>query len=261
MIKHVRKAVILAGGLGTRLSEETTVRPKPLVEIGGRPILWHIMKIYHHHGIKEFIVCLGYKGYMIKEYFSNYHLHTSDLTFDFGKETTVIHDKRSEDWIVTLVDTGIDTMTGGRLKRIAKFVGEEPFCMTYGDGVGNVDIIALIEHHWRYGRKATMTVVVPPARYGAVDLDRDIVRGFREKPASDGGLINAGYFVLSPAVFDYISGDDMPWEMDPLETLAAERQLTAFKHTGFWQPMDTLRDKTQLEALWTCGSAPWQVWP
>ena len=256
----IKKAVILAGGLGTRLSEETSVRPKPLVEIGGRPILWHIMKTYHHHGVSEFIICLGYKGYMIKEYFQNYFLHTSDITINFGKDQTILHNKRAEDWTVTLIDTGLDTMTGGRLRRVRDYIGNEDFCMTYGDGVGDVDITALLQHHKAHGLKATITIVSPQGRYGAVDLNGDIVEGFREKPASGNSWINAGFFVLSPAVLDYIEGDDTPWESSPLEALAAERQLSAFQHSGFWRPMDTLRDKTQLETLWASGDAPWRVW-
>jgi glucose-1-phosphate cytidylyltransferase len=255
------KAVILAGGIGSRLSEETAARPKPMVEIGGKPILWHIMKIYAAHGIDEFVVCLGYRGYMIKEYFANYHLHTSDLTFDFREGRTVIHNRRTEDWSVTLVDTGDETMTGGRLKRIADWIGDEPFCMTYGDGVADVDVGALIAHHQQHGRHATVTVVNPPGRYGAVELEPDgAVRGFREKPVSESGWINGGFFVLSPAVFDYIEGDATPFEAAPLEALAADGQLTAYRHRGFWQAMDTLRDKNQLEALWSRGDAPWRVW-
>lgn len=256
----VRKVVILAGGLGTRLAEETAVRPKPLVEIGGLPILWHIMKIYSNFGLNDFIICLGYKGYMIKEYFANYHLHTSDLTFDFSKGVTTVHDRRTENWRVTLVDTGENTMTGGRLKRIAQWIGDEHFCMTYGDGVGNIDISSVIEHHRHHGKHATMTVVVPPGRWGAVDLDGASIRGFREKPSADGGWINAGFFVLSPRVVDYIDGDHMPWEATPLQTLAAEGELVAYRHQGFWQAMDTLRDKTQLESLWSSGRAPWRTW-
>ena len=261
MTGPVRKAAILAGGLGTRLSEETGLRPKPLIEIGGLPILWHIMKIYSHYGVRDFIVCLGYRGYMIKEYFANYHLHTSDLTFDFREGRTIIHHKRTEDWSVTLVDTGAETMTGGRLKRIRDWIGDEHFCMTYGDGVADVDVRALIAHHQRHGRHATVTVVSPPGRYGAVELEEDgNVRGFREKPMSESGWINGGFFVLSPAVFDYIEGDQTPFEAAPLEGLAADGQLTAYRHRGFWQAMDTLRDKNQLEALWSRGDAPWRVW-
>lgn len=260
MTGSINKVVILAGGLGTRLSEETVARPKPLVEIGGRPILWHIMKLYHHHGMKDFVICLGYKGYLIKEYFANYSLHMSDVTFDMKSGEMIVHDRRVEDWQVTLVDTGTDTLTGGRLKRVADRIGDSEFCMTYGDGVGDVDVSAVVEHHRRSGLLATVSVVAPPGRFGIVDLDGDVVRGFREKAAADSGWINAGFFVLSPKVIDYIAGDATPWEIDPLETLAREGQLTAYKHYGFWQPMDTLRDKTQLEALWLQGRAPWRVW-
>ncbi|MBQ0823541.1 glucose-1-phosphate cytidylyltransferase [Microvirga sp. HBU67558] len=257
---NVRKAVILAGGYGTRLSEETGLRPKPLVEIGGRPILWHIMKTYYHYGITEFIICLGYKGYMIKEYFSNYFLHMSDVTFDFNDNSTTIHDRRSERWKVTLVDTGQDTMTGGRLKRIAPYVGDETFCMTYGDGVGDIDVGKLIQHHVDRRRDATVTLVRPPGRFGAADLSGDTVHGFKEKPTGGSGWINAGYFVLSPSVFDLIEGDATVWEREPLERLAAKAQLSGYKHEGFWEPMDTLRDKNNLEDLWARGSAPWRVW-
>jgi glucose-1-phosphate cytidylyltransferase len=260
MIHGVRKAVILAGGLGTRLSEETGVKPKPLVEVGGMPILWHIMKLYDLHGVKEFIICLGYKGYMIKEFFANYFLHTSDLTFDFQSDKTVIHNKRTEDWSVTLVDTGQDSMTGGRLKRVGDWIGDEHFCMTYGDGVSDVDISAAIAQHRRLDRLATVTVVAPPGRFGAVDIDGDIVQGFREKPQTETGWINAGFFILSPKVLDYIEGDAMPWEAAPMEALAAEGQIGAYRHRGFWQPMDTLRDKMQLEQLWATGRAPWKQW-
>lgn len=256
----VKKAVILAGGLGTRLSEETGLRPKPLVEIGGRPILWHIMKIYYHYGVSEFIICLGYKGASIKQFFSNYAVNNSDITLDFSDDRTIIHNKAPEKWKVTLVDTGANTMTGGRLKRVGDFIGDEHFCMTYGDGVGDVDIGALLRHHQAHGLKASITVVSPQGRFGAVDLDGDMVQGFREKPMSGESWINAGYFVLSPDVLDYIDGDETSWERAPLERLAAEGQLSAFRHPGFWQPMDTLRDKAQLESLWSRGGAPWQVW-
>jgi len=256
------KAVILAGGLGTRISEESHLKPKPMIEIGGKPILWHILKSYSHYGINDFVVCLGYRGYVIKEYFANYFLHMSDVTFDMASNRMEVHQGYAEPWRVTLIDTGADTLTGGRLKRIADWIGDEPFCMTYGDGVADVDVSALIEHHRRHGRHATVTVVNPPGRYGAVELDEnEIVRGFHEKPVSDSGWINGGFFVLSPAVFDYIEGDDTPFEAAPLEALAADGQLTAYRHRGFWQAMDTLRDKTQLEALWGRGDAPWRVWP
>jgi glucose-1-phosphate cytidylyltransferase len=260
MKKVVNKLVILAGGFGTRLSEETDVRPKPLVEIGGRPIIWHIMKIYSQHGIKEFIICCGYKGYLIKEYFSNYFLHMSDVTFDLSDNSAHYHNKRAEDWKVTLVDTGADTMTGGRIKRVREFVGDETFCMTYGDGVGDVDISNLLHHHETQGKDATVTVVTPPGRFGAVKLDGHSVTGFEEKPQGDGGLINAGFFVLEPSVFDLIDGDSISWEREPLEALAAAGQLSAYRHKGFWQPMDTLRDKHQLEKMWSSDAAPWKSW-
>ncbi|WP_366658513.1 glucose-1-phosphate cytidylyltransferase [Fodinicurvata sp. EGI_FJ10296] len=257
---EIKKAVILAGGLGTRLSEETSLRPKPLVEIGGQPILWHIMKTYYHEGIREFIICLGYKGYMIKEYFSNYFLHTSDVTIDHCQNTIEFHNKRAESWRVTLVDTGDDTMTGGRIKRIRPFVGGEHFCMTYGDGVADIDVAKLVDAHHRNGREATITVVTPPGRFGAIDFDGDRVVGFREKPASESGWINGGFFVLAPSVFDRIEGDTTIWEREPLESLASDGQLVAHRHTGFWHPMDTLRDKRYLEDLWTKGQAPWRIW-
>ena len=254
------KAVILAGGLGTRLSEETVLRPKPMVEIGGKPILWHIMKIYSAHGINEFVICLGYRGYLIKEYFSNYFLHSSDVTFDVANNKMEIHDNKAEPWRVTLVDTGNETMTGGRIKRIRKFVGNEDFCMTYGDGVGNIDIPALIRFHKAQGKFATVTATRPPGRFGAVKLDGDLVDSFEEKPTGDGGYINGGFFVLSPKIFDYIAGDSTVWEQEPMRKLAEDRQLVAFKHDGFWQPMDTLRDKNHLENLWDKGAAPWKNW-
>ncbi len=257
---NITKAVILAGGHGTRLAEETSLRPKPLVEIGGMPILWHIMKTFYRFGIEEFIICLGYKGYMIKEFFANYHLHTNDLTIDFKSGVTTIHNKRTEEWKVTLVDTGADSMTGGRLGRVAPYVGDEHFCMTYGDGLADIDIGALIGFHEAQGRDATVTIVSPPGRFGAVEMAGDAVRGFREKPVTDEGWINAGFFVLSPRVFGLIEGDQTVWEHHPLETLAAEGQLSAYRHAGFWQPMDTLRDKNQLEALWASGRAPWRTW-
>jgi glucose-1-phosphate cytidylyltransferase len=254
------KAVILAGGLGTRLSEETQVKPKPMVEIGGKPILWHIMKIYSHHGVKDFVVCLGYKGYVIKEYFANYFLHTSDVTFDLSTNGMEIHRSATEQWRVTLVDTGEKTQTGGRLKRVRSFVGNEDFCLTYGDGVSDVDVGKLIEAHRSFGTLATITAVQPPGRWGTLTTHSQKVVGFREKPDGDGGWVNGGFFVLSPKVFEYIANDDTPWEGPPLERLASERQLSAFAHRGFWQPMDHLRDKQHLEALWGSGNAPWKVW-
>ena len=260
MENSIKKAVILAGGLGTRFSEETSHRPKPLIEIGGKPILWHIMKIYHHHGIKEFVICLGYKGYLIKEYFANYFLHTCDITFDMGADKTVIHNKRTEDWKVTLIDTGLNTMTGGRLRRIKSYLGPEPFCMTYGDGVANIDISSQIAFHNKHGLKATMTAVTPPGRFGALEMDGDVITGFREKPSGDGGLINGGFFILSPETLEHVEADDTVWEQFPLETLAKIGELKAFSHSGFWQPMDTLRDKNMLEGLWESGNAPWRVW-
>lgn len=255
------KAVILAGGLGTRISEETHTKPKPMVEIGGMPILWHILKIYSSHGVNDFIVCCGYKGYVIKEYFANYFLHMSDVTFDMSTNSMEVHQRNAEPWRVTLVNTGDDTMTGGRLKRVASYVkDEEAFCFTYGDGVSDVDISALIDFHRSNQVKATLTATYPPGRFGALDFDGHKVRSFREKPMGDGGMINGGFFVLSPDVIDYIEDDSTMWERAPLERLADEGQLAAFQHTGFWQPMDTLRDKTYLEELWANGQAPWKVW-
>ena len=255
------KAVILAGGLGTRISEETHVKPKPMVEIGGRPILWHIMKMYSAHGVNDFIICCGYKGYVIKEYFANYFLHMSDVTFDMASNQMEVHQRKAEPWRVTLVDTGDDTMTGGRLKRVASYVKEEDaFCFTYGDGVADVDISALIDFHRRHGKAATVTAVQPPGRYGALKMDAEAVTGFTEKPRGDGGLINGGFFVLSPRVLPLIEGDHISWEMEPLESLARNGDLMAFKHTGFWQPMDTLREKRLLESLWESNTAPWRVW-
>lgn len=254
------KAVILAGGLGTRLAEETVVRPKPMIEVGGKPILWHIMKIYAAHGVNDFIVCLGYKGYMIKEYFANYFLHSSDVTFDLAKNTTEIHQNSAEPWRVTLIDTGENTQTAGRLKRVARHLGDEDFCLTYGDGVADVNVGALIAQHRAAGRLATVTAVQPPGRYGSLDLDGTRVQGFREKPPGDGGWINGGYFVLSPKVVDYIDGDATIWEREPMERLSADGQLQAYKHDGFWRPMDTLRDKLLLEEQWASGKAPWKVW-
>ena len=255
------KAVLLAGGLGTRLSEETSTRPKPMVEIGGRPILWHIMKLYSHHGINDFVICCGYKGYVIKEYFANYFLHMSDVTFDISANTMEVHHRHAEPWRVTLVDTGDDTLTGGRLKRVANFIGDDDaFCFTYGDGLSDVDIGASVRFHRQHGRYATVTAVFPPGRYGAIEREDDRVTRFVEKPPGDGGLINGGFFVLSPAVLDYIEDDRTSWEAEPLGRLAADDQLMAFEHSGFWQPMDTLRDKNLLEELWSSGKAPWKCW-
>ena len=254
------KAVILAGGLGTRISEETVVRPKPMVEIGGKPILWHIMKGYSAAGIHEFIVCCGYKGYLIKEYFANYFLHMSDVTFDMSANAMEVHQKHVEPWRVTLVDTGERTMTGGRLKRVRNYVGDADFCMTYGDGVSNVDIDALVRFHERSGKLATVTAVQPAGRFGTLDVEADEVRGFVEKPHGDGSWFNGGYFVLSPKTLDYIADDDTIWEREPVVRLAQERELGVFRHRGFWQPMDTLRDKTLLEELWQSGGAPWKTW-
>ncbi len=253
------KAVILAGGLGTRLSEETSLRPKPMVEIGGRPILWHIMKMYARHGINDFVVCCGFKGYVIKEYFANYFLHQSDVTFDISRNEMQVHQRNAEDWRVTLVDTGESTQTGGRLGRVRPYL-RETFAMTYGDGVSDVDISALVAFHRAEGREATVTAVQPPGRYGALEIEAGRVSAFREKPAGDGAFINGGFFVLEPAVLDLITGDACVWEREPLEQLAARGQLSAFKHRGFWQPMDTLREKTQLESLWASGKAPWKTW-
>jgi glucose-1-phosphate cytidylyltransferase len=255
------KAVILAGGLGTRISEETYLKPKPMVEIGGRPILWHIMKIYAAHGVKDFVICCGYKGYVIKEYFANYFLHMSDVTFDMANNRTEIHEKNVEPWRVTLVDTGQDTLTGGRLKRIGDYLrNSEAFCFTYGDGVSDIDIGALIAFHGSHGKLATVTAVRPPGRYGALQMGDGRVAGFMEKPRGEDGWINGGFFVLSPKVLDLISGDETPWESEPLEKLAADGQLMAFEHRGFWQPMDTLREKNHLEELWQSGKAPWKIW-
>jgi glucose-1-phosphate cytidylyltransferase len=254
------KCVILAGGLGTRISEETALRPKPMVEIGGKPILWHVMKIYSAHGIRDFVICAGYKGYLIKEYFANYFLHMSDVTFDMESNSMEVHEKHAEPWRVTIVDTGEATMTGGRLKRVFKYVGPETFCMTYGDGVGDVDVSKVLLAHKASGKKATVTAVQPPGRFGALHVEGDLVKGFIEKPEGDGGWINGGFFVLEPPVFDVIGGDAMIWEREPLQSLAAEGQLHAYQHSGFWQPMDTLRDKQLLEELWQGGKAPWKTW-
>lgn len=255
------KAVILAGGLGTRISEETNLKPKPMVEIGGRPILWHVMKIYSAHGINDFIICAGYKGYVIKEYFQNYFLHMSDVTFDMATNSMEVHQRRSEPWRVTIVDTGEATMTGGRLRRVRDYLGnEEPFCFTYGDGVGDVNITDLVAFHKREGRKATLTGVRPPGRYGALEINGAQVEKFQEKPEGDGSWINGGFFVLEPSVIDLIADDSTVWERTPLESLASTKQLSAYRHGGFWQPMDTLRDKTHLENLWASGKAPWKLW-
>lgn len=255
------KAVILAGGLGTRISEETNLKPKPMVEIGGRPILWHVMKIYSAHGINDFIICAGYKGYVIKEYFANYFLHMSDVTFDMGTNSMEVHQRRSEPWRVTIIDTGEATMTGGRLRRVLDYVGKETFCFTYGDGVGDVNITDLVAFHQREGRKATLTGVQPPGRYGLLEIESSRVERFQEKPDGDGSWINGGFFVLEPSVIDLIENDETIWERKPLERLAADKQLGVYKHGGFWQPMDTLRDKMHLEELWASGKAPWKLWP
>lgn len=257
----ISKAVILAGGFGTRLSEETVLRPKPLVDIGGVPILWHIMKIFHHQGVREFVICLGYKGYLIKEFFANYLLHRSDVTLDFSDDTVFYHNRRAENWKVTLVDTGEATMTGGRLKRVAAHLDGQRFFMTYGDGLANIDLQALLKCHLEQKRWATVTSVRPPGRFGALDVKQDgSVAGFIEKPSGDGGMINGGFFVLEPEVLDLIDGDATVFEGQPLETLALSGQLAAYRHSGFWQPMDTLRDKSQLEELWRSGVAPWKNW-
>lgn len=255
------KAVILAGGLGTRISEETHLKPKPMVEIGGRPILWHVMKIYSAHGINDFVICAGYKGYVIKEYFANYFLHMSDVTFDLENNRMEVHQRRSEPWRVTVVDTGDATMTGGRLRRVQPYLGDETFCLTYGDGVGDVNIRESIAFHRAKKLKATVTTVQPPGRYGVLEIDQQQrVESFREKPAGNGSWINGGFFVLEPSVVEHIKGDASTWERAPMESLAAEGQLAAFHHRGFWQPMDTLREKNLLEELWASGKAPWKVW-
>jgi glucose-1-phosphate cytidylyltransferase len=255
------KAVILAGGLGTRISEETQVKPKPMIEIGGKPILWHVMKIYSSHGINDFIVCLGYKGYLIKEYFANYFLHTCDVSFDIANNSMEVHETTAEPWRVTLVNTGDATMTGGRIKRISKYLAdEETFCLTYGDGLGDVDIAASIELHRRERVLATVTAVQPPGRFGALELEDERILDFREKPIGDGGWVNGGFFVLQREVLDYIAGDDTAWEQAPLNQLAQERQLAVYRHTGFWHPMDTQRDMRLLEQLWASAEAPWKSW-
>ncbi len=254
------QAVILAGGLGTRLGEETAIRPKPMIEIGGMPIIWHIMKLYSAHGVNDFIVCLGYKGYLIKEYFANYFLHTADVTIDLKQNAIEVHQNRSEPWKITLVETGADTQTGGRLKAIRPYLNEgEPFCFTYGDGLASIDIAELIAFHRAHGKRATISAVAPPGRFGAIEFDGDRVRNFREKPDGDGAMINGGFFVADPSVLDLVDGPDMPWEREPLERLAADGELMAYRHNGFWQPMDTLRDKVHLEELWASG-APWKCW-
>lgn len=255
------KAVILAGGLGTRLTEETVTRPKPMVEIGGKPLLWHIMKIYAHHGVNDFIVCCGYKSYIIKEYFANYFLHTSDVTFDMRMNSMEVHQKRAEPWRVTLVDTGEHTQTGGRLKRVSRFIeNEDSFYLTYGDGVGDINISASLRFHQAHGREATITATTPPGRFGALDVQQSVVRSFKEKPRGDGAMINGGFFVLNPSVLSRIRDDATLWEQEPLNSLAADGQLMAHEHPGFWQPMDTLRDKQLLEKLWRDGQAPWKTW-
>lgn len=255
------KAVILAGGLGTRLSEETHLKPKPMVEIGGKPILWHILKIYSYYGVNDFIICCGYKGYVIKEYFANYFLHQSDVTFDMNKNEMKVHKKRAEPWKVTLVDTGEHTMTGGRLKRVAEYLKDEKaFCFTYGDGVGNIDIKALIDFHHSHGKEATLTATYPPGRFGAINIRDNQIESFQEKPKGDGGMINGGFFVLSPSVMERIDSDSTVWEQEPLIGLAEDGQLMAYKHEDFWQPMDTLRDKNKLQELWANGKAPWKLW-
>ena len=255
------KAVILAGGLGTRISEETHLKPKPMIEIGGRPILWHIMKTYSAYGVNDFIICCGYKGFVIKEYFANYFMHMSDITFDMQENQMHVHHKMAEPWRVTLVDTGEETLTGGRLKRVANYLKDEnAFFFTYGDGVADVDIASQLNFHRLHGKLATVTAVQPPGRYGALLREADAVKGFQEKPPGDGAWINGGFFVLSPKVIDLIDGDDTSWESKPLEALASMGELRAFEHHGFWQPMDTLRDKTHLEHLWSSSQAPWKIW-
>lgn len=254
------KAIILAGGLGTRISEESILRPKPMIEIGGKPILWHIMKLYSAHGINDFIICCGYKGYVIKEYFANYFLHMSDVTFDMKLNKMQVHQNSAEPWRVTLVDTGDETMTGGRLKRVRNHIGDDDFCFTYGDGIADIDISSLIEFHKKVGRLATLTATQPPGRFGAINLEGNRILSFQEKPQGDGGWINGGFFVLDPKVIDYIHDDQTVWEREPMERLAREGQINAWLHRGFWQPMDTLRDKNHLEELWSSGKAPWKVW-
>lgn len=254
------KAVILAGGLGTRLSEETVIRPKPMVEIGGKPILWHILKNYSTHGVNEFVICLGYKGYLVKEYFANYFLHTSDVTLDLAENRMHVHHRHAEPWRVTLIDTGEHTQTGGRLRRAREYIGDDTFCFTYGDGLANVDIGAELAFHRARGTLATVCAVRPPGRFGSLDIEDSRITRFSEKPPGDGAWINGGFFVLEPGAIDYVDGDDCIWERSPLERLAADGQLSAFVHHGFWHPMDTLRDRTRLEELWASGEAPWKTW-
>jgi glucose-1-phosphate cytidylyltransferase len=254
------KAVILAGGFGTRISEESHLKPKPMIDIGGKPILWHIMKIFSNYGINDFIICLGYRSYVIKEYFANYFLHMSDVTFDMSQNRMEVHEKHVEPWRVTLVDTGQDTLTGGRLKRVRDYIGNDSFCFTYGDGVADIDIAELVRFHRAHGKLATVTAIKPPGRYGALNLNGAQVENFQEKPDGDGAWINGGFFVLEPAVIDYIAGDETSWESGTVVTLAQSGQLMAYQHTGFWQAMDTLRDKIQLEELWGSGRPPWKVW-
>jgi len=254
------KTVILAGGFGTRISEETHLKPKPMVELGGKPVLWHILKIYSAHGLNEFIICCGYKGYIVKEYFANYFLHMSDVKIDFKDNSIYVLENKAEPWSVTLVDTGEDTMTGGRLKRVKKYLGKEPFCFTYGDGLSDVNITDLVKFHQKENTLATVTAVQPPGRFGMLNLEGNRIACFQEKPMGDGTWINGGYFVLSPKIFEYIQGDETVWEKEPLEKLAELGQLSAYKHEGFWKPMDTLRDKNQLEKLWLSGKAPWKIW-
>ena len=254
------KAVILAGGMGIRISEESHLRPKPMIEIGGKPIIWHIMKIYSAYGVNDFIVCLGYRGYMIKEYFANYYLHNADVTFDMTSNKMEVHQNSAEPWRITLVETGEHTMTGGRLKRVRSYLGDEDFCFTYGDGVSNVDIGKLLAFHRMQGTLGTLTAIQPPGRFGAIEMTQDKVSSFAEKPHGDGGWISGGFFVVSPKVIDLIAGDETIWEREPLERLAREGQLSAFRHAGFWQPMDTMRDKNLLEDLWNTDKAPWKVW-
>jgi glucose-1-phosphate cytidylyltransferase len=253
-------AVILAGGLGTRISEETHLKPKPMIEIGGKPVLWHILKIYSAHGINDFIICVGYKGYVIKEYFANYFLHMSDVTFDIKNNRMEVHHKHAESWRVTVVDTGEETQTGGRLKRVRDYLKDEPFCFTYGDGLADVDVSATVEFHRSHGKLATITAVQPPGRYGALQIEEGFVRDFHEKPLGDGAWINGGFFVLDPAVVGRIPDDASIWEREPMESLARNNELMAYQHSGFWRPMDTLRDKSQLDELWQSGRAPWKVW-